>query len=85
MRSDDKWKSGTITFSCSLGFSPFLVPLKENELMFVGSAATCCGAFYRIWMGQSLVRPQRNIQREREDDAFCHDHSGAVFGTVASQ
>lgn len=57
---------------CSLfSFSSFLVPLKGNELMFVGSAATCCGALFRIRMGFSLVRPQRNSQKDREDDAHC--------------
>lgn len=36
------WLDGW-TLSLSLSLSPSLMPQKENELMFVGSAATCCG------------------------------------------
>ena len=49
-------KTGTIAFVSSS------FPLEGNELMFVGSTATCCGPFYRIRMGYTLVRPQRNRQ-----------------------
>lgn len=75
MWSNDKWtrmgKTGTI--AQSLSFSPFLVPLKGSEIMYVGFAATCCGALYRIRMGYSLVTPQRNRQKERVEDAYCYD------------
>lgn len=43
MWSDDKWTQMTERLGLFLVLCPFLVPQKENELMFVGSAATCCG------------------------------------------
>lgn len=54
-------ETGTIALSRS--FSPFLDALKANELMFVGSAATCCGVLYKIRVGYYLVRQQRNRKR----------------------
>lgn len=55
---DVEGKTGTI----ALFLSP-LVPLKGNELIFE-HMSTCCGALYRIRTSYSLVKPQRNIQRE---------------------
>lgn len=40
-------------------------PWREMSSCFVGSAATCCGVFYRIRMGYPLARPQRNSLNER--------------------
>lgn len=69
---DVEGKTGTIAFPLSvclsvaltLCVSPhLLLPLKGDELIFE-HMSTCCGALCRIRMSLSLVKPQRNIQRE---------------------